>query len=205
LQILRHQTEVALASGDWLNMQLDSVLDFLQMDFMDVSEPDLVRALVKWGRAQVQRDGHDPEDGQRLRSKMLPCLKFINFHVLSHMEFTLLCLEDLGRVMSYEEKFLVMMCITLEKWKMVPEEISLAKYPPRLRTFSVVELRYRSPDVENTTRYDSFFHKLTFEVNRSASLIGFQLETPQNSPVIESALRSYKVALTSVRVFSQPD
>jgi hypothetical protein len=179
-------------------MQLDSVLDFLQMDFLDVSEPDLVRALMKWGRAQVLRDGQDPEDGQQLRSKILPCLKFINFHVLSHMEFSLLCLEELGRVMSNEEKFLVMMCITLEKWKMMPEEISLAKHPPRLRSFSIVKLRYRSPDLDNATYYDSYLHKLTLEVNRNALLIGFQLETPQNSPVIENALRSFKVALTVV-------
>jgi hypothetical protein len=198
---LRYETEAALASESWLKMRPDSVLEFLQMSFLKVKEPELARALFKWGRAQVNQDGEDPEDGEKLRSKILPFLKFINFRVLSNREFALLCLEDLGRVLSSNEKHSVMMCITLGNWNQIPDELAPVKQPPRHERTCTVELRYQPGPVEGHSKDEMFqFYGifLTIELDRSAKLIGFRLVTPENGPSIEKAFKNFKINLYTV-------
>lgn len=177
-------------------MRLDSVLDFLQMDFLDVSEPDLTRALIKWGRAHINQDGEDSNYWQKLRAKILPCLKLINFLAMSNKNFALLCLEELGQILSSHEKYLIMMCISLGDWNQMPEEITSIKKPSRQRSSCVVELRYGGPEQVNKY-FDFISHVLTLSVDRKASLIGFQLVTPPKATVIENAYKSFKITITS--------
>jgi hypothetical protein len=189
-----------LASESWLKMRQDSVFEFLQMSSLKVKEPHLVRALFKWGRAQVNRDGEDPEDGEKLRSKILPFLKFVNFHMLSNKEFALLCLEDLGRVLSSDEKHAVLMCISLgnKSWNQMPVELAPVKQPPRQERTCTVELRYQQGPVERRSK-DEMFHFcgpfLSIELDRSAKLIGFQLVTPKYGLSIEKAFKNFKINL----------
>jgi hypothetical protein len=189
------ETEAALASESWLDMRQDSVLDFLQMDFMEVKEPDLVSALIKWGRAQVIQNGEDPEDGQKLRSKILPCLKFINFQVLSNREFALLCVEDLGRILSSDEKHAVMMCITLGDWNHMPGELAPVKQPPRLKSTCVFALLYLQGSKQGLTRFHYSGVDLTIVLDRSAKLMGFQIVTPENNPTVAKAFQNFKINL----------
>jgi hypothetical protein len=95
------------------------------MDTTDtVEEIDLVRALIRWGKFQVSKDG-DEYDGEKLRSKILHCLKLIRFAALSHKEFASLCLEELGVVLSAEEKHSIMMAIITEDLRLMPSNFDI--------------------------------------------------------------------------------
>jgi hypothetical protein len=183
-------------------MQLASVLDFLQMNFLEVQEPNLIRALIKWGQAQVSQDGKDPNDpidGQTLRSKILPCLKFINFHVLSNRDFALLSLEELGKVLSGDEKHAVMLCITLGDWSLMPDEIAPIKQPPRLKSTCIVKPRYQHQHPgQNIGVIEFYSQELVFELDRSAKLIGIELYIPQNAANIENAYKNFTMSLMNV-------
>jgi hypothetical protein len=65
--MMMNKTKQVLASDYWQNAPLQSVQDLMEMDTRDVlPEVDYIKALVKWGKAQVQLDGDDPENGEKL-------------------------------------------------------------------------------------------------------------------------------------------
>jgi len=113
-QVLEVHTAKALASHHWLGMCSYSVEEFLQMDHLDVRELDLVEALIRWGKFQLQNN-NPCEDGQKLRAKILPGLRYIRFASLAKAEMKT-CLQLLDGVLSDEEKHL----ISTKKWKQLP-------------------------------------------------------------------------------------
>lgn len=135
-QVIELETAKALDSEHWVGINLESVQEFLRMDFSTVEEVYLVRALIRWGKFQVETDGDDPEDGKKLRSKIMPCLNLVRFTALSHKEFAQLCLEELGTVLSTEEKYSVMMSIATQDWSLMPAEIIPANLAPRKKVFN---------------------------------------------------------------------
>jgi hypothetical protein len=126
---MMNSTKQVLASSYWPRAPLETVLDLMEMDSLRASEVEIVKALVKWGKAQVQFDGDDPEDGEKLRQKIEPCLKLIRFKGMDHIEFAQLAYAELKNCFSVEEKFAIVSSIALEDWNLMPAQFTPQKDP----------------------------------------------------------------------------
>lgn len=140
------------------------------MDCLDVEEADLARALVSWGRFQVHTERGDPKDVERLRSKILPGLKWIRFAVLHHEKFAQLCREELGALLREEEKKSIFMAIATCKQALFPP-VQKRKSPPTV--FKLPFLEHFNP----IARQDIYTANLIFHVDKSAEFMGLQVIT----------------------------
>ena len=116
------ETKEALASQDWLNISAESMLEFLDMECLDIKEADLVRALIRWGKFQLEQQDGDTLD-ENLRSKILPGLRKIRFDSLTHEEVAQLCTEDFGKVLKADEKCSLFVAIIKGNWEMMPTDV----------------------------------------------------------------------------------
>jgi hypothetical protein len=170
----------AVGSKTWPSVSFESVQEFLRMDCLDIEEAALVRALIRWGKVQLQKDGDDPNDGQKLRLKILPGLHLIRFSAVSHLEFAQLCLDSLEEVLSGDEKHSIMMFIVTKDWKQMPAQIAPTKLTPREKPFIVFHLKPTS--VQHTAGYRNYYNllTLTFQVDKKATLAGLTVEGPSS-------------------------
>jgi hypothetical protein len=130
LQEMMNSTKQVLASSYWPRAPLETVLDLMEIDdSLEASEVEIVKALVKWGKAQVQFDGDDPEDGDKLRQKIEPCLKLIRFKGMDHTEFAQLAYAELKNCFSVDEKFAIVSSIALGDWNLMPAQFTPQKDP----------------------------------------------------------------------------
>jgi hypothetical protein len=100
------------------------VLEFLKLDCLNVEEADVVRALVRWAKFQVQKDGGDPENSETLREKLVPALKEIRFAGLSQTEFAKLSLDELKDVLSADDKLQIMQSLLIAEFKLLPPSLA---------------------------------------------------------------------------------
>jgi hypothetical protein len=115
------ETKQVLASDYWQIAPLETVQDLMEMDILNAPEVEIARALVRWGKAQVQLlDGGDSQDGRKLREKIEPCLKLIRFKGLHPSAFAQLSIAELASCLSTEEKFAILVAIELGDWKLMP-------------------------------------------------------------------------------------
>jgi hypothetical protein len=124
---MTNYTKPVLASDIWPNAALDTVQDLMEMDTLECSEVELIKALVKWGKFQVQLSGGDPEVGDKLRKKIEPCLKLIRFKALTHTAFAELANNELCNVLSLQEKYEILCAIVLQDWKAMPVQFTPLK------------------------------------------------------------------------------
>ena len=172
-------TAAALDSDSWLGISLESVLEFLRMHNIDaVEEADLVRALIRWGKFQLKKDGA-PFDGEKLRSKILPGLNLIRFSALNSKQFANLCLEELGFVLSAEEKNSILMSIATEDTSLMPPSVVIKNNPARKRKASIV-LKLPIEKSKFLHKNGPFSSKLLFQLKKKATLAGLKLKIPQN-------------------------
>jgi hypothetical protein len=113
------ETKQVLASDYWQIAPLETVQDLMGMDILNAPEVEIVRALVKWGNAQVQFAGGDPQDGTKLRLKIARCLKLIRFKGLHQSAFAQLSIAELSSCLS-TEKFAILVAIELGDWRLMP-------------------------------------------------------------------------------------
>jgi hypothetical protein len=172
------ETTTALSSEPFLSISLVSMQEFLRMESTDaVKEVDLVRALIKWGKFQLQKDG-DKFDGKNLRVKILPCLNLIRFFTLTTKEFASLCLEELGAVLSAEEKHSIMMAIVTEDSSLMPPVVVMNNYPARKRSaYITCKLPYGGAKIFPSTKFlnNSFYLVL----KKKANFQGLMLNRPE--------------------------
>jgi hypothetical protein len=152
-------------SEDWHNISPESVEEFLKMDCLDVEEADLARALVSWGRFQVHTEGGDPADSERLRSKILAGLRWIRFAFMNQDEFTQLCREELGAVLSEEEKISIIKAMTASCKQTLFPTVEKRKRPPTI--FSLPWEQF-----DQNVHQGPFMSNLIFRVDKSADFIG---------------------------------
>jgi BTB And C-terminal Kelch len=173
---LELETKEALASQDWLTISSDSILEFLDMDCLSINEADLVRALIRWGNYQMHQNGDDPE--ANLRSKVLPGLGKIRFGSLTQQELVQLCQEELGKVLSGDEKSSIFMSIISGNWELMPSGvISSTKLTPRHEPYTFCSLPYAA-DPNNTKKYicSDFQDKyICFRIDKKAVIFGVKL------------------------------
>jgi hypothetical protein len=143
------------------------------MDCLDIGEADLVRALIRWGKFQLQKDGDDPNDGQKLRGKILPGLHLIRFVAVNHVEFLQLCFEGLEEILSLEERYSIMKFITTEDWKQMPAHIAPAQLAPRRTPHFSFQPTNPLSHSGNGRSYIQF---ITFKLNKNAMLVGLAVK-----------------------------
>jgi hypothetical protein len=152
------------------------------MDCLNLEEPDLVRALIRWGKHQVQMDGDDSTDGQKLRSKILPALQFIRFAALSHNDFAHLCLKELGTVLHLEEKYSILMALATGEWNLVPTEVVTPESItiPRKMPFTVFQLEFSQLDSFYNSSFPSrLSSNLLFKLDKNADFVGLKVNSSQ--------------------------
>lgn len=162
-------TSKALNSGEWLNISSDSMQEFLQFECLNVIEGDLVRALIKWGKFQLQKFGDDLRNAETLREKILPGLQNIRFESLSHEEFGQLCRNELGAVLSGDEKSSIFMSIITGDW--MATEVAPTKLAPRRGPYVVCELPFDRDPTKDSKYLNYWGNKtdlLIFSINEPA-------------------------------------
>lgn len=163
-------TSEALESDAWLNISSDSVQEFLKFECLNVVEADLLTALIKWGKFQLQQDG---DDMKSLREKILPGLQKIIFESLTHEEFTQLCQKELGAVLSGDEKCSIFMSITTGAW--ILSDVAPSKLNPRYGPYilcNAIFERHFPLDSFNRTQINS---SLKFSVRETALFAGIKI------------------------------
>jgi hypothetical protein len=187
-KVLGKETADAVASDQWLHISSECVQEFLRMACLGLGESDLVRALIRWGKYQVQIDEEDPTDGQKLRSKILPALKLIKFAAMTHKEFAQLCLEELGVVINLEEKYSIMMAIATGEWKLVPSELlGYSDATPRKQPFTSLQIEFEELQLSRSFALicmDGSQPKgpsLIFQLDKGVDFVGLKLNTLNSS------------------------
>jgi hypothetical protein len=170
------ETKEALDSQDWLNVSSESMLEFLDMECLDINEADLVRALIRWGKFQLEQQDGDTLD-ENLRSKILPGLQKIRFDSLTHEEVAQLCTEDFGKVLKADEKCSLFVAIIKGNWEMMPTDVvSSSKLTPRHRPYTFCPLLFDEiPVLQN---FISGTLTFDFQINKTATFIGIKLNLP---------------------------
>jgi hypothetical protein len=180
MKILELETKEALDSQDWLNIGSESILEFLNMDCLNINEADLVRALIRWGNFQMHQNGDDPE--ANLRSKVLPGLGKIRFGSLTQQELVQLCQEELGKVLSGDEKSAIFMSIISGNWELMPSDIvSSTKLTPRHEPYTFYSLPFAA-DQKYTRKYRCSEYKgnyICFRVDKKSEIVGVKLNFAQ--------------------------
>jgi hypothetical protein len=175
---LELETKEALESQHWLNISFESILEFLDMECLNINEAALVRALIRWGKFQLEQQDRSDNRGENLRSKILPGLRQIRFDSLTHQEVAELCKEELGEVLTGDEKCSVLVSIITGDWKMMPTDVvSPKKLTPRHGPYTLCPLFFEtlpSAEIANIRGPFSF----TFQVNKKADIIGVKLNLP---------------------------
>ena len=146
------------------------------MECLDINEADLVRALIRWGKYQLEQHDRD-NPNENLRSKILPGLQQIRFDSLSQQEVAQLFKEELGEVLTGDEKCSILMSIITDDWKMMPTDVvSSTKLIPRHKPYTFISLPY---DVDLSRRHVGDFREATicFTTNKKATLVGVKLNT----------------------------
>jgi BTB And C-terminal Kelch len=172
---LELETKEALASQDWLNVSSESVLEFLNMDCLNIKEADLLRALIRWGKFQTREDGDDAVEN--LRIKILPGLQQIRFESFTQLdEVAQLCEEELKEVLTAEEKYSFLISFIKGDRKIMPTSlVSSSKLAPRHFPYTFCPLPFCADKIQNSKGTMRTTLSLKFEVNRKAAIIGVKL------------------------------
>ena len=145
------------------------------MDCLDINEADLVRALIRWGKFQT---GHSEDDAvENLRNKILPGLQKIRFGSFTQLEVAQLCEEELGEVLTAEEKYSILKSSVKGDWKMMPPGfVSSSKLAPRHGPYTFCPLPFVEDKPLNSKGTNKSKHlSLAFEVIKKTAIVGVKL------------------------------
>jgi len=170
-------TKEALDSRAWLNISSNSILEFLAMDcLINIKETDLLKALIRWGNFQMQQNNDDAD--ANLRSKILPGLRKIRFGSLTQEELVELFQEDLGKVLTGDEKSSILMSFISGNWELMPcGVVSSTKLTPRHEPYTFFSLPYAADQNKNETSCGNKFGDKCFQfrVDKNADIVGVKL------------------------------
>ena len=200
-------TEALNSFAAWLSLSSKSIVDFLSMDRLNINEADLVRALVRWGNFQLQQ--HDLE-GKTLRSIILPGLQKIRFGSLTQQEVVQFCQEELGEVLTVEEKLFVVVSVISGECKMMPTDTDVfcsPKLTKRLEPYTFISLPYADagPNYEIPLTASAKYMCLSFKVTSEATIVGLKFNVAGLGPYTCFSLRDEmkaEIAKGSVQITS---
>jgi hypothetical protein len=143
----------------------------MQKNCLRVSEFAKVKALLRWGRAQVLLSG-EVEDGPSVRRKIENCLNYVRFFDLEHQEFAQLCRWDLLEVLSADEKCRIFESICLSDAELMP--LHFRSPGPCSKMFLACALPYKENQLVHHNAGYPLKSELQFEVDVSVQLVGLQ-------------------------------
>lgn len=177
---MEENTVKAIFADAWLSISAEGLEEFLRMDCLAIAEHVLVKQLVRWGKFQVESDGDDPRDVEKLRSKILPGLKLIRFAEISLKDFSELCQQELRAVMSADEKSLILKSLTTGDGTLMPTSFDQSASRKRYVT---IQLRIHLFKAVAKIARPGFGHTSSFQlhVKKRADFVGlcFNDTTPQ--------------------------
>jgi hypothetical protein len=149
-----------------------------------------VRTLIRWGKFQLEQQDKCDEN---LRSKILPGLRRIRFDNLSQQEVAQLFKEELGEVLTGDEKYSILMSIITDDWKMMPTDIvPPSKLTPRHEPYTFISLPY---DLSHHNRSNARDATIRFTINKKAIIVGVKLNT--------SALGHHSLSSISLKILKK--
>ena len=151
----------------------ETVLDVMQANCLQVSEFAKVKALVRWGRAQVLQSG-EHEDGSSVRHKIEQYLNYVRFFDLEHQEFAQLCCTVVHDVLSAEEKNRIFESICLADPELMPLQFRAAGVKVDLHPAFMFALPYKEHHLIKHVTIYPLKSELQFEVDRKVQLVGLQ-------------------------------
>jgi hypothetical protein len=108
---LNQDVSEAFKSPSWLQVSLETVQTVLKSDDINAEEPELLNALINWGRAYFLRtEGSEPNIKQ-LRVTIDPCLKLIRFGAMDPKDFA--TLAESNSVLTVGEKYKILLGLVL--------------------------------------------------------------------------------------------
>jgi hypothetical protein len=123
----------------------------------------------------MQQSGDDAVEN--LRSKILPGLQKIRFASFTQLEVAQLCEEELGEVLTAEEKYSILKSSVKGDWKMMPPGFaSSSKLAPRHGPYTFCPLPFIEDKPLSSKGTNKSKHlSLAFEVNRKTAIVGVKL------------------------------
>jgi hypothetical protein len=182
-------TREAIKSSEWVNISSNSIEEFLSMEFLNIKEIDLVRALIRWGIFQLKKENKD-DLAANLRKKILPGLRKIRFESMTQQEMAYLCKEELREVLSSEEKCSILMSIITGDWKPIPSEIMPLKLSPRNNVLTACSFSFVAGNSQLRKSCGIFSTSFTFQIDKRALIVGLKLKLPIESSLHESIIIS---------------
>jgi hypothetical protein len=146
------------------------------MDCLNIKETDLLKALIRWGNFQMQQNNDDADAS--LRSKILPGLRKIRFGSLTQQELVQLCQEELGKVLTADEKSSIFMSFISGNWELMPSDfVSSTKLTPRHEPYTFCSLPYAADKNKNQLKCGNKLGDkcFMFKVDKMAAIIGVKL------------------------------
>jgi BTB And C-terminal Kelch len=201
------ETKQALASQDWLNISSETVLEFLKMDCLNIDEANLLRALISWGKYQTRQSGDDAVEN--LRSEILPGLQNIRFGSFTQLEVAQLCEEELGEVLTAEEKYSILKSLIKGDWKVMPSGVvSSSKLAPRRgpqERYTFCPLLFNEIPLLDWHNVMNVTWALDFNINKKATFIGVKLNLPACLHDTLTSIKLYTLLKDTIIVSSTAD
>jgi len=155
-----------LDSEFWLSASEETVLSILKQEKLNISESDLLEAVVKWGTANV-------EEGVDVRDAIDSAVKLIRFRCMDYVEFGRISC-DIGDILTDSEKYKILLSICLQDEKLMPPNFTRKNVPRNLP--AGIRFYWNCSGIPSTeVTFDEDSHpssKFTFSLTKS----GYYLE-----------------------------
>jgi hypothetical protein len=124
----------------------------------------------------MQQNNDDAD--ANLRSKILPGLQKIRFDSVTQQELVQLFQEELGNVLTGDEKSSMLMSIISGNWELMPKDVVPSiKLAPRHEPYTFFSLPYAADQNKNQLKSGNNFgdKRFTFKVDKSTDIVGIKL------------------------------
>ncbi|XP_065335945.1 BTB/POZ domain-containing protein 2-like isoform X1 [Cloeon dipterum] len=168
MEVILVNTSEIFSSSFWKTVSLDTVVDILNQDRLNVAgESVLIESLIQWGKAQLD----DPDDvnvGPKLREVIDQPLKLIRFFQMDMKEFSALCTTTLSNILTVEEKYAILLSMSMDSREYLPEGFSKKSCREGLHQ-NATTLDLKTSYYNNGSREDFWF-----KTDKSVYILGFK-------------------------------
>jgi hypothetical protein len=154
-----------------LSSTKETIQDVLRLDDLDVSETDLLKAILRWGIAKFPKKGRHVCTGSEIREVIDPFLKLIRFMSMECTEFAELCIAPNSlNVLSADEQRLILLSLVLENHKYMPANFNCSNVTRIIMAQSAIICSTSCMYDRYQQSVSTGQEKLIFSVNQSVNL-----------------------------------
>jgi hypothetical protein len=106
----------------------------------------------------------------------------ISFSALSLKDFAILCMDELGVVLSAKEKHSITKSVVSGDWSEMPPGVDVYNYPARKRR-SYIICKFSNEGSKLLLKSGPFNNYLLFKTSKKATLIGLKVKLPKNEKI----------------------